>query len=114
MSLATRLRELRVAKRESLQQVADAVGLSKTHVWELEKGNTSNPSIDILKRLADHFEVPIYRLTGEDMDDPTADPEIVSMFRLASESNLNEDEKRHLRVMLQSLLDMKDKRRDAD
>lgn len=112
MSLAARLRELRVAKRESLQQVADAVGLSKTHVWELEKGNTSNPSIDILTRLADHFEVPIYRLTGEDMADPAADPELVSMFRMASE--LDEDERRHLRVMLKSLLDMKDKRRDAD
>jgi transcriptional regulator with XRE-family HTH domain len=112
MTLATRLRELRVAKRESLQQVADAVGLSKTHVWDLEKGNTSNPSIDILTRLANHFGVPIYRLTGEDMKDPTADPELVSMFRMASD--LDENERRHLRVMLESLLDRKEKRRDAD
>ncbi len=32
-----RMRRLREAKRLSLQDLSDAVGLSKAHVWELER-----------------------------------------------------------------------------
>lgn len=28
-------------------------------MWELEKGSSSNPSLDIVKRLAEHFRIPI-------------------------------------------------------
>jgi transcriptional regulator with XRE-family HTH domain len=59
MSLASKLKKLREQSRQSLQQVADGVGISKVHVWELEKGTSKNPSMDIVKRLADHFRVPI-------------------------------------------------------
>ena len=38
MSLATKLKELRVRRKQSLQDVADAIGASKTHVWDLETG----------------------------------------------------------------------------
>ena len=38
MSLATKLKELRVSRKQSLQDVADAIGASKTHVWDLETG----------------------------------------------------------------------------
>jgi transcriptional regulator with XRE-family HTH domain len=58
MSLALKLKKLREQNRQSLQQVADGVGISKVHVWELEKGSSSNPSLDIVKGLADHFGVP--------------------------------------------------------
>jgi transcriptional regulator with XRE-family HTH domain len=35
-----RLRRLREARGLSLQQFADAVGLSKSHLWEIEQGRT--------------------------------------------------------------------------
>ncbi|MBN8817438.1 MAG: helix-turn-helix transcriptional regulator [Sphingomonas sp.] len=59
MSLASKLKKLREQNRQSLQQVADGVGISKVHVWELEKGTSSNPSMEILKGLSDHFGVPV-------------------------------------------------------
>ena len=37
MSLGARLRELRIKKNRSLQNVADAVKASKAHIWEIEK-----------------------------------------------------------------------------
>jgi transcriptional regulator with XRE-family HTH domain len=48
MSLATKLQKLRMAKGQSLQVVADAVGASKAHIWELEKGTAAEVLLSIL------------------------------------------------------------------
>ena len=83
MSLAVRLRKLRTASRESLQDVADAISVSKTHIWELEKGKSTNPSADLLEKLANHFKVTIAHLVGEDIESSNDDPELMRMFRQA-------------------------------
>jgi transcriptional regulator with XRE-family HTH domain len=72
-----------MSRRESLQQVADAVGVSKAHIWELEKGRTDNPSMALVTRLADHFNVSVSYLVSEDVDAPDADVELARMFRQA-------------------------------
>ena len=84
MTLSARLIRLRLAKGESLQQVADAVGVSKAHIWELEKGRTDNPSMALVTRLADHFGLSLAALVGED---PKAEGtgQIGRMFRQAGE-----------------------------
>lgn len=74
MSLATKLAELRGTNKESLQKVADAIGVSKALIWELEKGRIANPSMDVISRLASHFEVSIEGL----MDDSRTDPKDLS------------------------------------
>jgi transcriptional regulator with XRE-family HTH domain len=79
MSLATKLKALRLRKGESLQQVGDAVSLSKAHVWELEMGRTTNPSIDVLKRLAEHFKVTVAFLADETAT--AADGRTLQFFR---------------------------------
>ena len=81
MSFASRLHQLRVANRLSLQDVADQVGMSKAHVWNLEKGLSENPSIEIVRKLAELFKVGVADLVGEN---PTAEgeaPAMVAMFR---------------------------------
>jgi len=79
--LAPRLKELRLKKGESLQDVADAVKASKAHVWELETGKSSNPSMELVRKLADHFGVAVATLIGEDPDASEEDSELVAMFR---------------------------------
>ena len=64
MSLNERLFELRQASKASLQTVADAVGVSKAHIWELEKGRTANPSFDLVQKLAKFFGVTPDTLIG--------------------------------------------------
>lgn len=59
MSLGSKLTTLRLKKGGSLQELADAVGISKAHYWELEKGKSKNPSADLVRRLADHFGVDV-------------------------------------------------------
>jgi len=66
---------------ESLQQVADAIGTSKAHIWELEMGKNKNPGADSLNKLADHFKVSVGYLVGEDPKAPDQKPEVVAMFR---------------------------------
>jgi transcriptional regulator with XRE-family HTH domain len=70
MSLATKLAELRRNKHESLQRVADAIGVSKALIWELEKGRIANPSMEVISGLSSHFGVSIEWLTDESRTDP--------------------------------------------
>lgn len=80
MSIGARLRELRMRKGQSLQQVADAVGLSKGHLWDMESGNSKNPSIESLQRLSDHYGVTIGTLVGEASTDGATE-DVRVMFR---------------------------------
>ncbi len=81
MSLAMRLQNLRTAKQQSLQEVADAIGASKAHIWELEKGTAKNPSIELVRKLADYFEVSISRLVGESPDEDGDDEDLLVIYR---------------------------------
>ena len=65
MSLAAKLKELRLRKGQSLQQVADGVGVSKAHIWELERGSSTNPGLELIRKLAAHFSVSIAFLTDD-------------------------------------------------
>ncbi|MCB1328396.1 MAG: helix-turn-helix transcriptional regulator [Maritimibacter sp.] len=64
MQIGERILSLRQKSGQSLQQVADAVGVSKAHVWELEKGRSANPSFELVRKLAQHFGVGLDVLTG--------------------------------------------------
>lgn len=112
MSLGARLRELRLKKRESLQDVADAVKISKTHIWELETRRSQNPSIDILTKLADHFKVTVRSLIGEDPDTASAGDELQRMFRQVGK--LEQHERDVLDDMIQSMLKRRRDRDDSD
>lgn len=102
IKLAARLNRLRLRKGESLQAVATAVGVSKAHVWELEKGRADNPSMALVTRLADHFGVSIAYMVGEDVAADDADIELARMFRQAQD--LEAGDRAILDQLLQSFL----------
>lgn len=101
MALGARLRELRVGKGQSLQQVADAVSASKAHIWELEKGTSCNPSMELLTKLAGHFEVTVASLVGEDPNAPGESPELVAMYRELKA--LTDRDRETIRVLMKTL-----------
>jgi transcriptional regulator with XRE-family HTH domain len=109
MGFATRIAELRRSRDESLQQVADKVGVTKTHIWELERGRTANPSLAVIKGLADHFGVSIASLVEEDIDAADADQELARMFRLARD--LDDHDRQSIDDMIRSFLKRKQERR---
>jgi transcriptional regulator with XRE-family HTH domain len=65
MSIGDKIKNLRAKKRESLQQVADAVGVSKAHIWDLERGASANPGLELLKKIANHFQVTVAYLADD-------------------------------------------------
>lgn len=74
-----RLRAFRMAKKFSLQDLADAVGASKAHVWDLETGKTKNPSLLLLTAFSRALGVPIRELVGE--TENTEDSQLAPLFR---------------------------------
>ena len=110
MTLGSRIAALRLGRGESLQDVATAVGVSKAHVWELEKGRTDNPSMGLVTRLADHFGVSIRSLVDEDIEAEDADEQLARMFRQARA--LDDGDRQVLDDMLQSFLKRRQERHD--
>ena len=102
IKLAARMNQLRLRKGESLQEVATAVGVSKAHIWELEKGRADNPSMGLVARLAEHFGVSVAYMIGEDPGSPDADVELARMFRQAQE--LDDTDRALLDQLLQGFL----------
>ena len=82
MSLASKLKELRARNGgQSLQHVADGVGTSKTHIWDLEQGNSGNPSRELLERLATHYRISVSELLEEDPNATSEPSDLVALYR---------------------------------
>lgn len=95
MTIGTRLKELREASKESLQDVANAIGVSKAYVWQLEQGEGTNPSVEVLKAMANHYKTTVSALIGESLE-LSRDQQIMRMFRSieelpSSDRNILED-----------------------
>ena len=97
MSLAMKLQKLRTQRGQSLQVVADAVGASKAHIWELEKGTTKNPSIELLTALSRCLDVSVAELIGENPDG-SSDSQLVAMYRDLQE--LSPDDRKAIQSMM--------------
>jgi transcriptional regulator with XRE-family HTH domain len=98
MALAAKLKELRVKKRKSLQEVAAEVGASKAHIWDLETARAKNPSIELLTKLAKCFDVSVAHLIGETPRAKGEDPHLVAMYRELKE--LSEEDRRAIQTMM--------------
>ncbi len=104
-ALGDRINRLRLKKGDSLQDVANAVGVSKAHIWELEKRRTDNPAMALVTRLADHFGVTVSYLVSEDIEAPDADADLQRMFRQAQD--LDPRDRATLDALLQSFRNRK-------
>ena len=111
MSLALKIAALRRQRNESLNDVAKAVGVSKAHVWQLERGEADNPSMALVTRLADHFGVTVAYLAGEDVEADDEASNIARMFRQARD--LDPDDQTILDDMIQSMLRRRKKGTDG-
>ena len=101
MSFASKLHDLRIAQRLSLQDVANAVGISKAHVFNLEKGVTANPSMDLVVKLAELFRVRVADLVGENPDSEDHPAEVVALFR--DLKNLDSGDRETIKMMMETL-----------
>lgn len=64
--LGARIKLLRELRDMSLQAVADAAGLTKSHVWEMEQGKSVNPTVNAVWGLSEALSVSPAMLLGLD------------------------------------------------
>ena len=81
MSFSINLKTNRLRKGYSLQKLADAIGASKAHIWDLETGRATNPSLEVLQKLSSVLDVPIASLVGENPDEESLPADSVVLFR---------------------------------
>ncbi len=103
--LGERIHRLRLKADQSLQDVAAATVTTKAHIWQIEKGRAKNPSMALVRRLADHFKVSLSYLVDEDAHAPDGDDDLKRMFRQAQD--LEAQDRAALDAMLQHFLAQK-------
>ena len=69
------LRELRTKKGVYQKDVAKYLGVDRTTYVKYERGD-SEPSIDIIKKLANYFDVTVDFLVGEEKKTNTLDEQL--------------------------------------
>jgi transcriptional regulator with XRE-family HTH domain len=106
MSIGARLKELRIKKNKSLQEVADAVGASKAHIWELERGGTKNPSMELLRKLAKFFDVSVSNLVGEE---PPSEEQEELMVLYRDLKDLDEGDREAIRALMRRFKEKKER-----
>jgi transcriptional regulator with XRE-family HTH domain len=104
MPLADRIRTFRMKKGLSLQELADAAGVSKAHIWDLEQNRSKNPSLELLTKLADRLGVAVKDLVGENPEGEEEGSRVVGMYR-----ELKDLSDRDLDVIQQMIERLKDK-----
>jgi transcriptional regulator with XRE-family HTH domain len=101
VTIASKFHELRVRKKKSLQEVADAVQASKTHLWDIERGQSKNPSLDLLKRIADYFKVSISELVDESPNASGEPEELIALYR--GLKDLSSEDRETIALLMQRL-----------
>ncbi|RYG47612.1 XRE family transcriptional regulator [bacterium] len=100
MSFGPKIKELRTAKRMTLDQLAAATGSSKSYVWELENKNPPRPSAEKLGAIAAALGVTVDYLLGPD-NQSLGDAQDQAFFR--EYNGLHPDTKRQLREIAKTL-----------
>ena len=100
MSFAARLKQARLRQGLSLQKLADEIGASKAHMWDLETGRAKNPSLEVLTGLSRALDVSIASLVGEVVEDNSPD-NTHAMFR--DLQSLSETDRQTIKIMMERL-----------
>src|SRR5436190_16494101 len=95
-----RIKELRVARGLTLEQLAQATESSKSYVWELENKNPPRPSAEKLSAIATALDVTVDYLLGAD-NQTLAGAEDKAFYR--AYSSMPEETRRQLREMAKIL-----------
>lgn len=60
----TALKHLRLARKQTLDEVAKATRTTRSHIWALEMGRVLDPGVSVLIALANHYGCTLDALVG--------------------------------------------------
>ncbi|MBO6550270.1 MAG: helix-turn-helix transcriptional regulator [Rhizobiales bacterium] len=110
MAFKEALKRSRIKKGYSLQELANLIGVSKAHIWDLEQGRAKNPSLEILEKLSTHLNVPISTLVEENPEENENNDESVVMYR--DLQKLDDEDRETIRLMMDRLKKRTENRED--
>jgi len=64
MTIGNRIRKLREDRRWTQNFLASRAGVPQPTIWRLEKGRITSPKFELLRKIADAFEIGVDELTG--------------------------------------------------
>ncbi|RWZ58941.1 helix-turn-helix domain-containing protein [Halobacillus fulvus] len=89
--LGDRMKVIRLKRGYSISELAQLSNVSKSYVSEIEKGAQTNPSLNVLQRLAVTLDVPVDHLVAEPRTKMAEqlDHEWVTLIRQAMDENVD-------------------------
>lgn len=69
VSLAKKIAWARDGRGESLETVAKLAGITKSHLWDLERGRSKNPTVRTLAGLSEALHAPFGELAEAAFND---------------------------------------------
>ena len=97
-TLGSKIRKLRKQRGDTLEQLAERAGSSKSYIWELENKTPPRPSADMLTRIATALDVTIDYLLDDKDSVTEEDAADIAFYR--KYKKLNEADRARLRKMI--------------
>jgi len=102
MTLGEKLKKLRKEKNWSQQYLSDQLGVHTKHISRYEN-NVNKPSLEMLRKLSDLFNVSVDYLVNEEASNINfKDKELEKYFEKVDK--LDEDDKKLVKAMLDAVL----------
>ncbi len=97
-TLGSKIRKLRKQRGDTLEQLAERAGSSKSYIWELENKTPPRPSADMLTRIATALDVTIDYLLDDKDSVTEEDAADIAFYR--KYKKLSEADRARLRKMI--------------
>lgn len=89
-AFADKMRRYRKAARLSLQEVADAAGMTKSHIWEMEQGRSVNPTVRAVWSIAAALGTSPADMLGFDPNNLGSDPLAAKLAKIIRAERVKE------------------------
>lgn len=113
MTTGQRLRDIRIKRSKTLEEVAHAIGVTATSISKYESDRIKNIPQTKLKAIADYLDVSISYILG--LDDPKdASPVILSIdeqLMIEDYRRLSEPDRQTLQLLCRRLLEVEEESR---
>jgi len=92
-SIGRRIKAIRTQKRLSLSELAEAAGVAKSYLSNVERDIQSNPSIQFIEKIASTLKVPVHTLLfGESSEEEALDAEWTQLVMEAMASGVDKEQ----------------------
>ncbi|WP_438447717.1 helix-turn-helix domain-containing protein [Gorillibacterium sp. sgz5001074] len=88
-NIGFRIKATRLEKNISLSELAEAAGVAKSYLSNVERGIQSNPSIQVIEKIAVSLQVPIHYLLFGQQNEAALDPKWLDLIRDAISSGID-------------------------